>query len=33
MRELAGLNTNRGAVAGYVAAQSAPARNWVNDSA
>jgi hypothetical protein len=33
LRELAELNTGRGAVAGYVAAQSAPARNWVNDSA
>lgn len=32
-RELAGLHTGRGAVAGYAAAQSAPARNWVNDSA
>jgi hypothetical protein len=31
-RELAGLNTGRGAVAGYVTAQSAPMRNWVNDA-
>ena len=32
-RELAGLGTGRGAVAGYAAAQSAPTRGWVNDSA
>jgi hypothetical protein len=32
-RELAGLHTGRGAVAGYTAAQAAPQRNWVNDSA
>jgi hypothetical protein len=32
-RELAGLSTNRGAVAGYAAAQSARTRNWVSDSA
>jgi hypothetical protein len=30
-RELAGLHTGRGAVAGYTAAQAAPQRNWVND--
>jgi hypothetical protein len=33
MRELAGLNTSRGAVAGYAAAQSARTRSWVSDSA
>jgi hypothetical protein len=32
-RELAGLSSNRGAVAGYAAAQSARTRNWVSDSA
>jgi hypothetical protein len=32
-RELAGLNTNRGAVAGYAAAQASRGRNWVNDQA
>jgi hypothetical protein len=32
-RELAGLDTSRGAVAGYAAAQIAPARNWVNEQA
>jgi hypothetical protein len=32
-RELAGLSTGRGAVAGYAAAQSARGRNWVNDQA
>jgi hypothetical protein len=32
-RELAGLHTGRGAVAGYSAAQAAPQRAWVNDSA
>jgi hypothetical protein len=32
-RELAGLSTNRGAVAGYAAVQSARTRNWVTDSA
>lgn len=32
-RELAGLNTGRGAVAGYAAAQSSPRRGWVNDQA
>jgi len=32
-RELAGLNTGRGAVAGYAAAQTATGRNWVNDQA
>jgi hypothetical protein len=32
-RELAGLSTNRGAVAGYAAAQSARTRSWVSDSA
>jgi hypothetical protein len=32
-RELAGLTTGRGAVAGYAAAQSSPRRNWVNDQA
>jgi len=32
-RELAGLNTNRGAVAGYAAAQAPSGRNWVNDQA
>ena len=33
MRELAGLRTSRGAVAGYAAAQSARTRSWVSDSA
>ena len=33
MRELAGLNTGRGAVAGYAAAQTARTRSWVSDSA
>jgi hypothetical protein len=33
MRELAGLSTGRGAVAGYAAAQSPRGRNWVNDQA
>jgi len=32
-RELAGLNTSRGAVAGYAAAQKRRGRNWVNDQA
>ena len=32
-RELAGLHTGRGAVAGYTAAQTAPQRAWVNDKA
>jgi hypothetical protein len=32
-RELAGLSTNRGAVAGYAAAQSARTRSWVSDAA
>jgi hypothetical protein len=32
-RELAGLHAGRGAVAGYTAAQAAPQRSWVNDSA
>ena len=32
-RELAGLNTGRGAVAGYTAAQAPRGRNWVNDQA
>jgi hypothetical protein len=32
-RELAGLHTGRGAVAGYAAARTAPKRGWVNDSA
>jgi hypothetical protein len=32
-RELAGLNTSRGAVAGYAAAQERRGRNWVNDQA
>jgi hypothetical protein len=32
-RELAGLHTGRGAVAGYTAAQAVPQRGWVNDSA
>jgi hypothetical protein len=31
-RELAGLHTGRGAVAGYTAAQAAPQRRWVNDT-
>jgi hypothetical protein len=33
MRELASLNTSRGAVAGYAAAQSARTRSWVSDAA
>ena len=33
MRELAGLRTNRGAVAGYAAAQSARTRSWLSDAA
>ena len=33
MRELAGLRTGRGAVAGYAAAQSARTRSWVSDAA
>jgi hypothetical protein len=33
MRELAGLRTGRGAVAGYAAAQSARTRSWVTDTA
>jgi hypothetical protein len=33
VRELAGLSTGRGAVAGYAAAQAVPQRNWVNDAA
>ena len=32
-RELASLPRVRGAVAGYAAAQAAPSRNWVNDTA
>ena len=32
-RELAGVSTGRGAVAGYATAQTAPMRNWVNDAA
>jgi hypothetical protein len=32
-REIAALPNARGAVAGYAAAQTAPARNWVNDQA
>ena len=32
-RELAALPRARGAVAGYAAAQVAPSRNWVNDTA
>jgi len=32
-RELAGLSTGRGAVAGYAAAQAPRGRNWVNDQA
>jgi hypothetical protein len=32
-RELAGLGTGRGAVAGYAAAQATPTRGWVNDQA
>jgi hypothetical protein len=32
-RELAGLNTGRGAIAGYGAAQAPRGRNWVNDQA
>jgi hypothetical protein len=32
-RELAGLSTSRGAVAGYAAAQSARTRSWVSDAA
>ena len=32
-REIASLPNARGAVAGYAAAQTAPARNWVNDTA
>jgi hypothetical protein len=32
-REIAALPNARGAVAGYAAAQIAPARNWVNDQA
>jgi hypothetical protein len=32
-RELAGLHTGRGAVAGYAAAQTAHQRRWVNDAA
>jgi len=32
-RELAGLSTGRGAVAGYAAAQNARSRNWVTDTA
>jgi malonyl CoA-acyl carrier protein transacylase len=32
-RELAALPTARGAVAGYAAAQAAPSRHWVNDTA
>jgi hypothetical protein len=33
LRELSGLSTRRGAVAGYAAAQSARTRSWVSDSA
>jgi hypothetical protein len=32
-RELAGLDTSRGAVAGYAAAQSARTRSWIAQSA
>jgi hypothetical protein len=32
-RELGGLHTGRGAVAGYAAAQAGGARRWVNDQA
>ena len=32
-RELSGLSTNRGAVAGYAAAQDARTRSWVSDFA
>jgi hypothetical protein len=32
-RELAGLNTSRGAVAGYAAARAPRGRNWINDQA
>ena len=32
-REIAALPNARGAVAGYAAAQTAPARHWVNDTA
>jgi hypothetical protein len=32
-REIAALPNARGAVAGYAAARTAPARNWVNDQA
>ena len=32
-RELAGLGTGRGAVAGYAAAQTAPTRGWVDGRA
>jgi hypothetical protein len=32
-REIAALPTARGAMAGYAAAQVAPAGNWVNDQA
>jgi hypothetical protein len=33
VRELAGLGTGRGAVAGYAAAQAAPTRGWVDGQA
>jgi hypothetical protein len=33
VRELGSLNTGRGAVAGYAAAQSARTRSWVSDAA
>jgi hypothetical protein len=32
-REISALPKGRSAVAGYAAAQAAPARNWVNDQA
>jgi hypothetical protein len=32
-REISALPKGRNAVAGYAAAQAAPARNWVNDQA
>ena len=32
-RELGGLHTGRGAVAGYAASQSGGARRWINDQA
>jgi hypothetical protein len=33
VRELAGLRTGRGAVAGYAAAAAVPQHTWVNDAA